>query len=899
MTSYNDLFRIQQGALKRGHRALAFLSAALLSACINNSSATKVETGAQVDFQADLMRSSTQGIAAGKVWKNIALPIAADAKVFKAQFTLRSSSARADAVLGFSEAGLTDQVALSTPSAAANYQKLATSVRFNSVGAVDVRNDAVYSATNYYSYRANISYIVKIDIDLTKHRYQVSIGQAGQVSTVTIAKDFAFRSEQAAVQNLKFLSILSNAAILNISNFTVQALDMPLVPLLACGATPSGTSALRTKFQMASVAFGQTCTSEIQSALCTNGLLSAFTGTFTFDSCVVNPLIIVNPPIVSRIATPTGLSPANGTQVATTNSVHISWNAVSGASGYLVRAERLGAGGAAVEAIPQNNSYQLTSFDLPVIAGNRYRFWVHAYDQNFNTGSGYIPANYSDAAETAFTVAAAPIIPPPPSGACGTIANGATTSRTMFQSASVTTGLSCVSQTQTATCNNGTLSAFSGTYTNASCFVEQPPQPPVAGSSCVNGSATSISQHGITWTFSSSRPCGNYVNGDYWVLGPVTVTTISNPNGSGRDGSMINPIPGDAHGYDERVAWYSSALDVSRSLPVALNAGQSLVSTLSRDPTLAVTSTTARPAILSAAVLTIVSANQSSDKFRPPFTGVAKPVYSANSLQRNLLPTLAPVANTPTLSAMEGIFPGMAIIDHKMEWMGEYLHPYQSMPHYYGGSMSVTYGDGLLRLMLNDPLANKETLLIRLVQIGIDHWGEVNAGAAWGAISGTMGVGRKLPIMFAGLMLNESSMKNIATIADTAWVFQEDGETFYLTQESVDAARAHYGVTDSNNVNPTYYDNLPMGTAVWGERHVSWAADGLNIYSWKQDPGKIAYDGITYGSTEGEALAARRLGLMSAWNHQAFFDWQDRFHQIGHWKGWGSDFAASMWAAYR
>lgn len=659
---------------------------------------------------------------------------------------------------------------------------------------------------------------------------------------------------------------------------------------LDCGSTANGTSANRTKFLTSSVANGQRCKSETQSALCTNGVLGAFSGTYAFDSCSVAPLVIIPPLVPTRIAAPSGLNPLNGARVATGSSITISWNQVSGASGYLIRATRLLANGTETEAIPQNNSYQQTTFNLPVTPGNDYRFWVHAYDKNFNTGSGYIPANYSEATETVFTILAAP-------GACGSVLNGQSTSRTMYQAASVPSGQTCVSQTQTATCTNGVLGAYSGTFIYASCSAVVPP-PPAEASLCANGSANAITKFGITWTFSTSRPCGNYVNGDYWVVGPVTVTAITKPNGPDRDGSMINPMPTYlTQGYDSRVPGYSTTLDDSTRLPLALHAGQSLVSSISRNPTDAA----ARPALLASSVLTVVASNPGADKFRPPFVGAAKPLYSLNNLRRNLLPKLAPVAKTPPFADTYWQVSAMPLIDHMFAWNGEHLHAEQAMPGgTYSANLARSYGDGVLRLMLDEPLENKETLLIRLVQAGIDKAADINNGANWGGIGGTMGVGRKFPIMFAGYMLNEPSMTNIASIVDPVVAFQEDGQTFYLVQESINAAHAHRGVADPYCINPTYYDGLPLGTPVWGNQHWEWLSmAGFDLNSWRQDPGKIAYDGITYGSTEGTALAARLLGLVPAWNHQAFFDWQDRFHAIGYWKEWASPFAASMWATYR
>src|ERR1700733_11159330 len=37
---------------------------------------------------------------------------------------------------------------------------------------------------------------------------------------------------------------------------------------------------------------------------------------------------------------------------------------------------------------------------------------------------------------------------------------------------------------------------------------------------------SSVTKDGITWTFSQPVPVGQFVTGDYYVIGPVTITTI-------------------------------------------------------------------------------------------------------------------------------------------------------------------------------------------------------------------------------------------------------------------------------------------------------------------------------------------------------------------------------------
>ncbi len=38
---------------------------------------------------------------------------------------------------------------------------------------------------------------------------------------------------------------------------------------------------------------------------------------------------------------------------------------------------------------------------------------------------------------------------------------------------------------------------------------------------------TSISQYGITWTFRDTHLTGQFLNGDYWIVGPVEIIGIS------------------------------------------------------------------------------------------------------------------------------------------------------------------------------------------------------------------------------------------------------------------------------------------------------------------------------------------------------------------------------------
>lgn len=110
------------------------------------------------------------------------------------------------------------------------------------------------------------------------------------------------------------------------------------------------------------------------------------------------------------------------------------------------------------------------------------------------------------------------------------------------------------------------------------------------------GTASSLTQYGITWNFETEVPYGQFANGDYWVVGPVTVIGIENEYhvhgftpGPGQDGSMVNPDGGWNQGYDDTLNSYSEDLNaalpqgqpITQTNPLILESDASLISTVS------------------------------------------------------------------------------------------------------------------------------------------------------------------------------------------------------------------------------------------------------------------------------------------------------------------------------
>jgi hypothetical protein len=219
-------------------------------------------------------------------------------------------------------------------------------------------------------------------------------------------------------------------------------------------------------------------------------------------------------------------------------------------------------------------------------------------------------------------------------------------------------------------------------------------------------------------------------------------------------------------------------------------------------------------------------------------------------------------------------------IDRRGEWNGDELHPDENMPNY-GGDMAEALSTVALVLMLDIPQADKDLLAVRFTQVGIDFYGNTKSGVDYGIVGGGIGVGRKWPILFAGLMLDDAELKAVGSNYGPK-EFQEDCQTHYL---------------DSSF--SQYYPGVALGTPVWGERHCVKAE-----ISWVAEPGNTGYqDCCTANRWNGSTLAALMMNAKGLWNHDAFFDYTDRHMEfINHAEGWyrsKSSFHAAMWDTYR
>ncbi|RYX83823.1 hypothetical protein EON83_12815 [bacterium] len=434
---------------------------------------------------------------------------------------------------------------------------------------------------------------------------------------------------------------------------------------------------------------------------------------------------------------------------------------------------------------------------------------------------------------------------------------------------------------------------------------------------------TTITSNGITWKFVADYQAGRFVNGDPWVIGPVTITSITNTLNDpaftprrGQNGSMLNPGITIKQGYESAITRnYDESMNaslpngqpVSDKNPLILPPNSTLVSTVSwlfnspteLEPTAprfdSITGVP-RSATRSAGILTVLSQAPSADAFRPPYVGTDKTInFRTSKLDYSKLPALSlpPNASAPDMKSMADSF-SRTWLDHGNTWIGAANHPTLHMPNY-GRDMAKLVVDATL-LLFTDPSPvgknpDKDRLIIGLVQFGIDSAGIADNGGGWPA-DGGHGLGRKWPILFAGALLSDAHLLGVGQWETR---FQENEQTFYVSQTEVDLSNSATWSPDRRApVQP--YTATDIGKPEWGIAHAK--NPKVDNAHWS-----ATYREVNGAAIPGFALAARLMNLKKAWNHDAFFDYCDRYMA---WRidmppvaNQPSKFLVAMWNAYR
>lgn len=429
----------------------------------------------------------------------------------------------------------------------------------------------------------------------------------------------------------------------------------------------------------------------------------------------------------------------------------------------------------------------------------------------------------------------------------------------------------------------------------------------------------SLSQHGITWTFAEPVEFGQYVTGDYWVVGPVEIISITNSLNApgfeprpGQNGSMVNPGTDGRQGYDDGLGSYSEELNAARpggnttskENPLILEPNSSLVSAVSwlyrsksdaepGTPRFSGATNAPRSAVRSAAVLTVVAQPPAEGSFRPPYCGTDKSSpLNLSGLDLTRLPNLAPSSDAPSPDSVHKQI-SRPWIDHVYEWMGAEVHPTENMPNYGRDMARILIEAALLGSTdfsaLNTSLSKQE-FLIPFLQIGIDFAGIADNGGSWPP-NGGHHAGRKHPILFAGVAFDNAHMKGVGTW-DT--MFQEDAQTFIVSQAEVDISQGPGWDPDSRGHTPESYTEEDIGLPEWGIRHAT-------LPNTINRAGGAKYREINNASIPGFALIARLLGAEDKWDHPPLFAYADRVmkeRNFGRGSNSPSPYVVSMWDSY-
>lgn len=427
------------------------------------------------------------------------------------------------------------------------------------------------------------------------------------------------------------------------------------------------------------------------------------------------------------------------------------------------------------------------------------------------------------------------------------------------------------------------------------------PAPVAAVNHVVATKTDSITQYGITWTFAEPVASGQFVNGDYWVLGPVVINAVS-PGWDGvRHGSMVDPVPSAKQGY--RQEWkFSPKYDetLRATFPLRLEGVRSLVSTIGMEsPRIG----GAYEGLETAAVLTVVDKIPPADAFRPPYVAGDKPIKTESQVQWKRLPKLPPPSGVrlPDVSTvMQRVWLDHIAIKGNSNAT---MHPRENMQPYYFGNDAST-----MAMMVLLDIPEREALTVRLVQLGIDlHAISMNNGDAWRGYGG-FGNARRWPILFAGIMLDDQAMQEQPALVassnsrtGTVDKFGEDAHTWYgVPTPEYPQGKPLWG-NDAGNQQVIFHQLMTKGMTASGDKDIR-DPDG------KLDGPSFGYRKICSVTWIGPALAARLMGAQDIWKHPPFFDYVDRWVKeqgvpsIG--KNfveycWGNEFLNVMWTTWR
>lgn len=442
-----------------------------------------------------------------------------------------------------------------------------------------------------------------------------------------------------------------------------------------------------------------------------------------------------------------------------------------------------------------------------------------------------------------------------------------------------------------------------------------------------------ITQYGISWIFDKPYQTGQFINGDYYIIGPAKLESIYPKPKDGRNGSMINPAVGSMQAYDSRAENYDESLGVT--LTCTLSPGESLVSTISSNSKILYDFngnkvTIGHAKLETAAILTCLATSPAVNTFRPPYMGTTKTQYTFSGLTADMLPELS--FTLPTVTNYDSVYDyyirgfKRPWLIHQTDWTCELIHPVKNMKNYHA-EVGKFIGEASLLLLL-DPgvLSSKRAeLLIFYLQYAIDLYHMCIQGSGDSSFNAW-------PVIFLGLMLNNAQIYSTFVNHDNKYDTREHRMTYYIPDD-ITSSRSSLiltsgelwtGYISPNNTRPAWRQD-PQDDEHEHLHPTEWAGCGDNPGGIKRE----AYRTLNSPEYVSQALAAlildnhiTSINVKSLYNHDAFFDYVDRWmneDMTTHcqtisttWSGYtygkplpseyqtsDSDFVDNMWATYR
>lgn len=349
-----------------------------------------------------------------------------------------------------------------------------------------------------------------------------------------------------------------------------------------------------------------------------------------------------------------------------------------------------------------------------------------------------------------------------------------------------------------------------------------------AGSS---GTVSSITQRDITLDFSSPVRVRQGVLGDYFIEvggGGVGVSRTPAPTGTGstrRHGAMINPTDFNKQGFDGR---FNTTYDETTSFADGgtVNQGDSLICCVSRNPESDLAGLGSNPrGMESCEIFTFVDTLPPATAFRPPACGTSKPIITTDDVNYGLMPGLTEAFDhTASSQPLNITNPKTGMTRPWMDRCGGFTEINLSglvpddYQEWYPRDNAVNLNRLAVYSLFNT--ANAQTIANRIIQFGIDQKGVASqSNWTWGNLGAGFGVGRMLPFLYAGWLLEDPDFTDIvANAGPSSPKFGEDF-SYYRSTTPYSGYSAGYPskpwasgpnypmMGDNNGGSPPYSDN--------------------------------------------------------------------------------------------